>query len=158
MLFTRKLVVRTKSNPGAVGGGGRPRRTAWCASILLVVTTLVTLNIVGVILRSAVERETTDQTYRRQMMARFYRGDPVELQDGDEESEREVELKSFSKTRVGIANSTPTDEQVYIILVNTTIKYDNTHSSMDPSTQNRVFVAECHVLHVLRQSDPYMGT
>ena len=77
MLFTRKHVVRTKSNPGAVGGGGRPRRTAWCASILLVVTTLVALNTVGVILRSAPERETTDQTYRRLMMARFYRGDPV---------------------------------------------------------------------------------
>ncbi|GHP05883.1 hypothetical protein PPROV_000463000 [Pycnococcus provasolii] len=65
MLFTRKLVVRTKSNPGAVGGGGRPRRTAWCASILLVVTTLVALNTVGVILRSAPERETTDQMNRR---------------------------------------------------------------------------------------------
>ena len=88
--------MRPKANPGTDGGGGgrrrRPRRTAWCASILLVVTTLVTLNTVGVILRSAVERETTDQTYRRQMMARFYRDDPVELQHGDEESEREVEL------------------------------------------------------------------
>ncbi|XRA98880.1 methyltransferase [Pycnococcus provasolii] len=73
--------MRPKANPGTDGGGGggrrRPRRTAWCASILLVVTTLVALNIVGVILRSAPERETTDQTYRRQMMARFYRGDPV---------------------------------------------------------------------------------
>ncbi|XRB02174.1 hypothetical protein NFJ02_13g15280 [Pycnococcus provasolii] len=67
---------------GTVGGGGggrrrRPRRTAWWwAPILLVVTTLVALNTVGVILRSAPERETTDQTYRRQMMARFNRGDP----------------------------------------------------------------------------------
>jgi len=73
--------MRPKANPGTDGGGGgrhrRPRRTAWCASILLVVTTLVALNTVGVILRSAPERETTDQTYRRQMMARFYRGDPV---------------------------------------------------------------------------------
>ena len=72
--------MRPKANPGTDGGGGdggrRPRRTAWCASILLVVTTLVALNTVGVILRSAPERETTDQTYRRQMMARFNRGDP----------------------------------------------------------------------------------
>ncbi|XRB00910.1 glyco_trans_2-like domain-containing protein [Pycnococcus provasolii] len=65
--------MRPKSNPDTDGGGGgrrrRPRRTAWCASILLVVTTLVALNTVGVILRSAPERETTDQTNRRQMMA-----------------------------------------------------------------------------------------
>ena len=73
--------MRPKANPGAVGGGGggrgRPRTTAWCASIqsiqsirsislvLLVVTTLVALNTVGVILRSAPERETTDHTNRR---------------------------------------------------------------------------------------------
>mmetsp|Transcript_12645 Transcript_12645/g.33622 ORF Transcript_12645/g.33622 Transcript_12645/m.33622 type:complete len:143 (+) Transcript_12645:115-543(+) len=86
--------MRPKANPGAVGGGGggrgRPRTTAWCASIqsiqsirsislvLLVVTTLVALNTVGVILRSAPERETTDRrTNGRRMMARFYRGDPV---------------------------------------------------------------------------------
>ena len=81
VLFTRKHVMRPKANPGAVGGGGggrgRPRTTAWCASIqsiqsirsislvLLVVTTLVALNTVGVILRSAPERETTDHTNRR---------------------------------------------------------------------------------------------
>ena len=69
VLFTRKLIMRSKSNPGTErgGGGGRgcPRRTAWCASILLVVTTLVALNTVGVILRSAPERETTDHTNRR---------------------------------------------------------------------------------------------
>jgi len=61
--------MRPKANPGTDGGGGgrhrRPRRTAWCASILLVVTTLVALNTVGVILRSAPERETTDQMNRR---------------------------------------------------------------------------------------------
>ena len=71
VLFTRKLIMRSKSNPGTErgGGGGRgcPRRTAWCASILLVVTTLVALNTVGVILRSAPERETTDSTNRRMM-------------------------------------------------------------------------------------------
>ena len=69
VLFTRKHVMRPKANPGTDGGGGgrrrRPRRTAWCASILLVVTTLVALNTVGVILRSAPERETTDHTNRR---------------------------------------------------------------------------------------------
>ena len=61
--------MRPKANPGTDGGGGgrhrRPRRTAWCASILLVVTTLVAINTVGGILRSAPERETTDHTNRR---------------------------------------------------------------------------------------------
>ena len=94
--------MRPKANPGTDGGGGdggrRPRRTAWCASILLVVTTLVALNIVGVILRSAVERETTDQTYRRQMMARFYRGDPVRESGNQRETGNAIGVSGASTT------------------------------------------------------------